>query len=393
MPMFGRNRTLFRIFGFPIRMRFSWLLLVALVIYTLGGPEGLFNNWLDEPASPLVCLGLGVLGAAGLFASLLTHELCHSIVARRTGMPVQGITLFVFGGVSELGGEPPTPGAEFFMAIVGPLSSAFIGAAFTAVWFLGGFVGLPRTLSALVGYLAIVNWLLAVFNSVPAFPLDGGRVMRSVLWWHSGDLRWATRWAARLGSAAGLAMMAVGVLMIVNGLQDPEWAFPLPGVWLAFIGFFVRQAASSSLQHTLLQHALRGEGVRHLMSAGTVTVPPYLTLRRFVEDYVLPCRIALFPVVNESGLLVGVAGARDPARCDQANWDAVTVGDIMRTAAADILIDLDAPAAEVLVRLSARQAKGLVVVREGRPVGIVSLRDLMEFVAIKTDLSLGARAD
>jgi Zn-dependent protease/CBS domain-containing protein len=322
-----------------------------------------------------------------LFASLLTHELCHSIVARRKGMPVQGITLFVFGGVSELGGEPSTPWAEFFMAIVGPLSSALIGAAFLAVWLFGRFWGpLPPALRVLVEYLAIVNWLLAIFNSVPAFPLDGGRVLRSVLWGLSGDLRWATRWAARLGSAAGLAMMAVGVLLAMGGSL-------LPGVWLVFIGFFVRQAASSSLQHTLLQHALRGERVRHLMSAGTVTVSPYLTLRRFVEDYVLPYHLALFPVVNEARLLAGVAGARDPARFDQANWDTVTVGDIMQPAAADILVDLDTPAAEVLVRLSARQAGGLVVVQEGRPVGIVSLHDLMEFVAIKTDLSLGARAD
>ncbi|MDP6439936.1 MAG: site-2 protease family protein [Candidatus Brocadiia bacterium] len=387
MPMFGRNRTLFSICGFPIRIHFSWLFLLALVIYTLGGPKGLFYSWLEGSASPLVCLGLGVLGAAGLFASLLTHELCHSIVARRKGMPVQGITLFVFGGVSELGGEPSTPWAEFFMAIVGPLSSALIGAAFLAVWLFGRFWGpLPPALRVLVEYLAIVNWLLAIFNSVPAFPLDGGRVLRSVLWGLSGDLRWATRWAARLGSAAGLAMMAVGVLLAMGGSL-------LPGVWLVFIGFFVRQAASSSLQHTLLQHALRGERVRHLMSAGTVTVSPYLTLRRFVEDYVLPYHLALFPVVNEARLLAGVAGARDPARFDQANWDTVTVGDIMQPAAADILVDLDTPAAEVLVRLSARQAGGLVVVQEGRPVGIVSLHDLMEFVAIKTDLSLGARAD
>lgn len=386
MPLFGRSRTIFRVCGFPIKVNLSWLLLLGLIVYTLGSPGGLFDRWLQGAAPPVMCWALGLAGAVGLFASLLVHELCHSIVARHTGIHVRGITLFIFGGVSELEDDPPTPLAEFLMAAAGPLSSALIGSAFLAVTLLGPSVGMPAQVSALVSYLAAVNWALAVFNSVPAFPLDGGRVVRSLLWGLSGDPVWATRWAAGIGSAGGAAMMIGGVMLALTG-------HGIGAIWLAFVGFFVRQAAAAGLMQMITSHALRGEYVGRFMTPSPVTVTRGLSLRRFVDEYVLPCHYELFPVVDDRGLLVGVARSRDPARVDQARWDEATVADIMQADAEDLTTSPDTAAVTALGRLSAQQDKRLVVVAAGRPVGILSLRDLMSFVALKRDLARGVQSN
>jgi len=381
MSPLRRSITLLRVFGFPIRIHVSWLVLLALVVYTLAGPGGLFREWPGlAQADGAVLWTLGLAGALGLVASLLAHELCHSIVAHYAGIPVRGITLFVFGGVSELEEEPPTPLAEFVMAGVGPLSSLLISMGFLGALLVGWRLGLDPRVKLLLGYLVIINMMLAVFNSIPAFPLDGGRVVRSLLWGATGDLYRATRWAARMGSAAGVVMIALGALMVLNK------AF-LPGVWMALIGFLIRGAASSSLQRVRLQRSLEGQVVGELMSPGPVAVPAALSLRRFVDEYVLTRRLALFPVVDEQGLLVGVAGPRDPLKVDRMGWDFASVADIMGPAAEDITIAPLAPAAQALSRLSTDQGKALVVVEASRPVGIVSLRDLLEFVALKTEFS------
>ncbi|MHC4789075.1 MAG: M50 family metallopeptidase, partial [Planctomycetota bacterium] len=190
MPLLGKERTLFRLFGLPIKAKLSWLFLVALVVWTLA--QRYFPQELGEGLAWYAYWGLGVVGAAGLFASLIAHELCHSIVARSTGMRVSGITLFLFGGVSQLEEEPPTAGTEFLMAVVGPLSSVVIGVAFLVLWIFANSFGWSRPVLALVKYLFFINFLLAAFNSLPAFPLDGGRVLRSILWAFTGDLRLAT---------------------------------------------------------------------------------------------------------------------------------------------------------------------------------------------------------
>ncbi len=381
MPLPGKTRVLFRIFGIPIKVHLTWFLLLALIIYSLGGPDGLFRRVIRGPSvSESTFWVLAVLGALGLFASLIVHEMCHSIVARHTGTPVLGITLFIFGGVSELGDEPPTAESEFLMAVVGPLSSLLIGGVFLALWAAGAFAfNWPIALRALLGYLGGVNIALAVFNSVPAFPLDGGRVVRSILWGVTGNLRTATTIAAGIGSGFGLVMIVGGVLSLLMGTV-------IGGIWFIFIGFFLRQAAQGSLQHTIMRQDLAGERVGRFMTPNPVAVGPHLELRRFVDGFVLPYHFAVFPVVDEEGRWIGVVHARDPARVDQAQWETVTVGDIMRQPTPDMAVGPDADAVDALALLAGGAGRRLIVVDHGRPIGILSLRDLMDFLALKVDL-------
>jgi len=386
MPSVQRGKTVLRILGLPIRVSPSWFLVLALIIYLLGGPEGWFRQFAGDPSvSGVTYWLLGVLGALGLFASLVAHELAHSVLARYMGIPVKGITLFIFGGVSELGDEPPTAQSEFFMAVVGPLSSVVIAAFFITLWFAGvGVFRWPRTVTALLGYLGLVNMGLAVFNSLPAFPLDGGRVARSVIWGLTGDLRTATRIAAGMGSGFGVTMMILGGVMVLVPLTSP-----IGGIWLIFIGYFLRQAARGSLQHTIIRQELGGEPVARFMTPNPITVRPELSLREFVDALVLPYHYAVFPVVGGGGRWIGVVNARDPARVDQTRWDSATVGDVARRAVPEMALHPNADAVEALSRLAGETGRRLVVVDGGRPVGIVSLRDLMDFLALKIDLRPG----
>lgn len=392
MPFFGRSRTLFRIFGFPIKMNPTWFLLFFLIVFSLGSQNGLFHQWLENPDSiihrwlqpegvdALTRWILAVIGALGLFVSLIAHELCHSLVARHTGMPVAGITLFIFGGVSEMEEEPPTAESEFFMAVVGPISSVLISILCLGIVLVGHHVlGLPDTVNVVFLYLSVVNLLLAVFNSMPAFPLDGGRVVRSALWGLTGNLHRATSIAARIGSAFGLVMIIGGVFIIFHGGL-------IGGIWLIFIGFFLRQAASSSYQQIVMREALGGETVRHFMSTRPVCVSPDLPLERFVHDYVLPYHYALFPVVDENNNIIGTVGALDPKDVPQEQWAEVTVGDVMDEETDDITISPEEQAVDALGRLRGEQGKRLVAVEDGQPVGIVSLRDLLEFIELKIGL-------
>jgi len=378
MALLGRSRTLFRIFGMPVKVNLSWVFLFALVVFSLSSKNGLFRTWIDDPGlSDGFYWLLGVVGALGLFASIIAHELCHSIVARRTGMPVKGITLFIFGGVSELGDEPPTAGSELLMAIVGPLSSVAIAALFFVLWLT---LPSPVALNALFRYLWTVNVMLAAFNSLPAFPLDGGRVVRSILWAITGSMRRATAIAASLGATFGLMMIVGGAYVALRGGV-------IVGIWFVFIGMFLRQAAQSSLQHTLIRRALEGESVGRFMTVDPVTVTPETSLRRFVDDYVMPNHFAIFPVVDEQQRLIGIAPARGPVQIDQAEWDARTVKDIMGHVDKETQLNADTDAVDALSRLQGESGRRLIVLsNDGRPIGILSLRDLMDFLALKIDL-------
>jgi len=380
MRFLGNNRTVFRVFGFPIKIHPTWLLLLGLIVYSLAGKQGLFRVWLeDEQVGEIALWFLGLVGATGLFASLIAHELCHSLVARRTGLPVRGITLFVFGGVSELGDMPATPASEFLMAVVGPLSSLVIAGCCGVVRAFGTSLGLPDITTVLFRYLAYVNVVLALFNSVPAFPLDGGRILRSILWGISGDLRAATTVAVWVGSGFGITMIVGGVIMaILGGI--------IPGIWFVFIGFFLSQAARGSLRQVIMRDELMGEWVDYFMKRHPVTVRPDTSLRGFVDDYVLPYHVAIFPVVDEEGRLMGIVRSRDPAQVERADWDILTVRDVMSDASEEITIAPHTTAVEAFARLAGEQGSHLVVVQDNRPVGIVSLRDLFEFLALKIDL-------
>ncbi len=383
MPFFQKEKTLFRLFGLPIKANLSWLLLVGLVLLSLA--LGYFPQSLGEGKPWHVYWGLAALGTVGLFASLIAHELCHSLVARSTGMPVEGITLFIFGGVSQLSDEPPTAQAEFFMAVVGPLSSVVIGAGFLVLWVVGSAIGWSEAPLSLLRYLFFINFALAAFNSLPAFPLDGGRVVRSVLWGVTDNLRAATNVAANIGSFFGIGMIVLGLFALFKG-------YPLPGLWFLVLGFFLRQAALGSLRMVIIRQQLEGEKVRDFMTTDVVTVPEEMNVQEFVDNYVFHHRFSYYPVVDEDDYLVGMISARAPRGIDAEQWSETSVAGLMNDVEESMVLEPDADAVDALAGLRKKEENRAVIVEKGKPVGILSLRDLLQFLALKIDLEPRAEA-
>lgn len=268
--MFGMRWRLFRLLGIPVSVDVSWLIILALL--TLSFAEG-FPSLLHEyfpgearALSPVEYWIMGLVTALAFFTCIVLHEFGHALVARSRGMRINGITLFLFGGVSELGEEPPSAGTEFLMAIAGPLVSAVLAALFWVVAVVGYQGHWPHPLVIVLGYLAAINALVLVFNLVPAFPLDGGRVLRSILWGATGNVRRAARWASAIGQGFAWLLIGWGVLLFF----EHDW---VGGIWSALIGFFLNSAAKGSYQQVLIRQALEGEPVRRFMNATPWSFP------------------------------------------------------------------------------------------------------------------------
>jgi Zn-dependent protease len=264
--MFERRISLFSLFGFKVSLDITWLILAVLIVWSLA--EGLFPQYYPG-LKTAVYLWMGVAGAIGLFASIIFHEFCHSIVARYYGLRMKGITLFIFGGVAEMEDEPQSPKVEFLMAIIGPLSSFLLSGIFYVLGTFANNAGWPVPAGRVLLYLAGINSILAIFNLIPAFPLDGGRVLRSILWGIKHNLKWATHIASSLGSAFGIILMVLGVISFISGNV-------IGGIWSFLIGKFVRGASQMSYKQMVIRKALAGESIRRFMKPEPVTVPPSL---------------------------------------------------------------------------------------------------------------------
>jgi len=372
--MFGKSITLFKMFGFSVRVDLSWLVIFVLIVWSLAG--GVFPQELKGLASP-VYLVMGVAGAIGLFLSIVLHELSHSLVARRLGLPIRGITLFIFGGVSEMTDEPASPMVELPMAIVGPLSS--IAMAFVSYGIAAGAraAGLSAA-AAVFAWLGFINGMLAIFNLVPGFPLDGGRVLRAILWRWKNNFRWATRIAAYVGEAIGTALMILGFvsLLLLN---------PIGGLWWILIGLFLRSAAVQSYRQAVMREALQGEPVSRFMNADPISVPPNLTVADLVDDYIYRYHFEMFPVV-ENDRLVGCVTARQVRDVARQDWPQRTVAQIATQCSADTTVAPDADTVKALSMMTRNQTSRLIVVDNGRLVGVVTLKDLLKFLALKLEL-------
>jgi Zn-dependent protease len=373
--MFGKGVTLFKLFGFRVRVDASWLLIVVLVIWSLGA--GLFPR-LFEGFSRQTYWLMGVLGALGLFASIVVHELSHSLVARRFDLPIKGITLFVFGGVAEMEEEPSHPAAEFWMAIAGPITSVFIAVCVSLVAFIGWRYDWPLWLTGTLGWLGFINFLLAAFNMVPAFPLDGGRVLRSALWYTKHNLKWATRVASAVGSGFGVLLIVLGVLIFLRGDF-------LGGMWLFLIGMFVRHASRMSYQQLMIRRALEGEPVRRFMQREVHSVPAEATLSEFVDDYVYRYHHKLFPV-TENGDVRGCLGTSRLKEIPRSEWGRKRVGDVLEPCSEANMVGPDADAMKTLMRMSRNGSSRLMVVEDGTLLGIISLKDLVRFISLKLEI-------
>jgi len=291
---------------------------------------------------------------------------------------MKGITLFIFGGISEMSDEPPNATTEFLMAFAGPLSSIVLGAGFYGATWVGRYLGWPRPATGILGYLAFINWVLAIFNLLPAFPLDGGRILRSALWKWKNDLRWATRLASRIGAGFGLVLVGFGVLNVFAGNL-------IGGLWYGIIGLFLRGAAQSSYKQILLRHSLAGKTVGELMAPNPLSVPPTISVKQLVEEFVYRHHFKMLPVV-ENGRVLGCATTRRIKEIPREEWDRRLVREIVVPCSADNTISPDAELAEAISVMNRSGNSRLMVLKDGRLVGIISLKDILGTLSLRMDL-------
>jgi len=406
-----------RIFGITVRVHVTWLIIVALLTYSLatallplsslsGG--GWWGRGLqiqqkmdqfaeDHPGVPeeavLKRFGvrmwpqwqywvLGFIGALGLFVCVLAHELSHSLVARREGIPVEGITLFIFGGMARIGGEAPTPDVEFKVAAAGPLMSLALGASCGLVYLVGRPV-LPPQARALMFYFAFINLLLMAFNLVPGFPLDGGRLLRAVLWKVLGNFRqatWVASWCGR--GVAGVLILVGAVNFLLGGLLGAFW-------WIV-IGLFLWHAAKASYEQVRFREALKGLTARDALSEAATTVAPDLTLDRLVPEYFYKYRRRSFPVVDESGQVQGLVRLGEVRALPRTEWEVRSVRDVMSTLDEAPTVSPDEELTSVFQKLGqAGDAYLPVVTEDGRLAGVVTRHEVMTLLQIRTELGEG----
>lgn len=376
--MFTRQVTLFKIRGIPIRLDYSWFIIAFLLVWSLS--TGLFPS--VYPGMPQgVYWAMGLIGALGLFGSILLHELGHALTAIRYGLRMRSITLFIFGGVAELEDESPSPKAELLIAIAGPIVSVVLAAGAYAVALGCQAWGLHGSVIGVFSYLAGVNAILVAFNMLPAFPLDGGRVLRAILWRWKRDLKWATRTTSRIGSGFGTAFIVLGLFSMFSGNF-------VGGLWWGLIGFFLRHAAAMSYQQLLLRLALEGEPIERFMQPQVVTVPPDTSIQDFVDRYLYRYHHQMFPVAA-NGDLDGYVTVKDIKAIPKDEWPMHRVGEVMESFDSDLIVGPDSDAMHALSRMSRGPQGRMIVMDHGRLVGIITLKDIMKFLSLKMELEEG----
>ncbi len=379
--MFVKRITLFKMFGFSVRIDLSWLIIVVLVTWSLA--EGLFPT-MYENLPTMTYWWMGIAGALGLFAAIIFHELSHSLVARRYGLRMKGITLFLFGGVAEMGEEPASAKAEFMMAIAGPISSLVLALGFYGLYLVGKGAGWSVSIIGVVAYLAFINVILVAFNLIPGFPLDGGRMLRSALWYWKNNLRWATRIASQIGEGFGMVLILLGILKVILAGNF------IGGMWLCLIGMFLRGAASQSYQQVLMRHALEGEMVRRFMNTNPVTVSPAISVQQLVEEYIYKYHHKMFPVVD-GGRLIGCISIQQVKEIPRDKWNQRTVGQLVTSCSSENTVRADDDAMKVLSMMNRTRASRLMVVDGGQLVGIIALKDMLKFFSLKVELEEGGK--
>jgi len=374
--MNGKHLTLIEVFGIKIKVNISWVFIAVLLAWALA--QGYFPT-AYEGLSEATYWWMGVVAVFGLFFSILLHELAHSLVARAFGMEIKGITLWLLGGVAEMTDEPPHPRAEFLMAIAGPLMSVVLALIFLS---LANVIEQDTELAAMgavVSYLGMLNLILAAFNLVPAYPLDGGRVARAALWAWSGDYYYATRVAARLGSLFGLVLIVFGVLSAIGGAG-------LAGLWWVILGMFIRFAADASNFQLQAATALKGKSVREYMTPNPKTVSPDVSVAELVENWIYRYSFEFFPVV-EAGNLLGSVSLHEVRAIPPGERAGTKVGDIMIPCSNHNTIPSHATASDALAKVQTSSPSLLMVVENQTLVGVIGLKDLMRVITITTELN------
>ncbi len=366
-------------FGIQLRLHYSWFFVFALVTWALAAVyfPSEYPGW-----SLSVRIAAGLITSVLFFGSVMVHELLHSIVSQRQGIPVQSITLFFLGGVSQIGSEPKKPADEFRMAIAGPLSSLVIGGIFFGIYF--GWRGVDtfaaQFVTGIAYWLGLINVFLGAFNLVPGFPLDGGRVLRSLIWWRSGNLKSATRIASNAGRAVGFILIFVGIWFIFTG----NW---LNGIWLALIGWFLESAAVGSYQQLLMQEMLKGHVASEVMSGDCVVIPPDMTIDHLVNGNILTSGRRCFPVGSGSEIM-GLMTLHNVKEVPREQWTTETVKEAMTPLDKLKWVRPDEELSSVLRILTENNVNQVPVVQDNKIIGMVSRENLLNFVHVRSRLGL-----
>ena len=373
-----KSFKLMTIFNIPVEINFTWFIILGLVVFTLArGYFPLTNPELSAGAHWL----MAAIAALLLFASLLAHELSHSIVARRDRLPIRGITLFVFGGVAHMEKEPASPGVEFRMAIAGPLMSFFLAGLFFILTRLFYSLRLPTPVLSITNYLFILNLIVGIFNLIPGFPLDGGRILRATLWSYYKDLKKATAIASGFGKGFAFFLIAIGFLNLFTGSI-------ISGIWLIFIGLFLQEAAEMSYRQVVMKKILGGVKVKDLMTRSVITVPADITLDRLVDDYFFRTRHATFPVLEDDNIL-GLVILHDIKEVPREKWPQRTAKDIALPLSHQLVIDQNADVMTALGRMANNGLGRLLVIENSKLLGILSQRDVMRLFEFKSEIEGG----
>jgi Zn-dependent protease/predicted transcriptional regulator len=376
----GRGLELLSVGGIKIAVDASWLIIFLLVLWSLSA--GYFP--MRYPGYPAVGYwGIGLVATLLFFVSVLTHELSHAMVARRLGHDVRRITLFIFGGMAQLTGEPRSPRAELAIAAVGPLTSLVLGGLFTALASGLEGTGTERLVVAMFGYLGFINIALAVFNLLPGFPLDGGRLLRAFFWHRSGDFKRATARAADWGGGIAIGIMALGGLEIFAGAL-------VGGLWLIFIGMFLRGAAKAGYYGVALQQTLADTRVEDVMAQQVVTISPDSTLSEAVEDYFLRYGFAGFPVAS-NGTIEGMLPLSRVQKCPADERPQRKVRDVMQPFDDSLVAAPEESAASALEKMTAADSGRLVVLDHGRLEGIITRSAITRFMQVRSALEPSSR--
>jgi Zn-dependent protease len=361
--MTGGGVTLFRVRGIRVAVDFSWFVVLFLIIFWLSG---FYRDVLDEPNVNTTAYLLAVASAALFFASILLHELGHAVVARRHGIPVSSITLWMFGGFARLEKDSDTPGTEFKIAIAGPL----VTAAIVVVCVLAGLAlagdefrhaaltqGDTRTsgIAALVSWLGSINLLVLIFNLVPAFPLDGGRIARAIAWWRTGSRNTGTRFAATLGEWFGLFLILAGVGYFLVYLGDV-----IGGIWLAFVGFILRGAAKSAIAQTEVTSRIEGVSVADVMDRDPVAIPEGASIEQALDEYFLRYRSPWFPVVDTTEHFIGLVDRGTADKVPTTERTSTVVSDVLARDSGSLTVREDQPLDSVLGNEALRRLGALI---------------------------------
>lgn len=367
-----RRATLFHFFGFPVKADASWLFLSVLLMWTLS--TNIFPH--SHPGLDLQTYQImGFAALVGIFVSIIAHEVAHAVIAEYYHMPIESITLFIFGGVAEMRGDPSHPKGEFLMAIAGPIMSGLMGLFFWAAAELYQLYFLPGPTTEVLIYLGNINLLIAVFNMVPAFPLDGGRALRAIIWKVKNNLVLATRIASSLGAAFAYALLAYAVYKIV------WWDQKGAAIMWGLLGYFVLAAGSYAVKQTENRSLLGAETVSRFMHDQIVPVSPDLVLNDLIENFVSRHYQRLYPVVDKDRL-VGVITLQELLSMDRSKWPWLHVSSVMEPVTAENTVPPSFNAAAALDLMQSKQRDQLLIAEDGKFMGAVALRDLAAFLSI-----------